>query len=201
MKKIPTLFVRRFENRRIVGITPEITPGCEDAFRFGVPTVKVDGSCCAIIDGKFYKRYDAKKGKKPPEEAIPCCDPDPVTGHWPHWVPVNKDNPGDKWFIKAYENSTNEFINNGVTSIEHPCDGTYEAVGLHFNGNPYGMDYEFLYSHGCEEVLSLDRTFEGVRDWLTNSRDEGIVFWLNGEPVCKIKRTDFGLDWPIKEKK
>ena len=26
----------------------------------------------------------------------------------------------------------------------------------------------------------------------------GIDFWLDGEPVCKIKRTDFGFDWPIK---
>lgn len=23
-----------------------------------------------------------------------------------------------------------------------------------------------------------------------------IVFWLNGEPVCKIKRKDFGWEWP-----
>lgn len=23
--------------------------------------------------------------------------------------------------------------------------------------------------------------------------------WFNGEPVCKIKRTDFGFEWPLKE--
>jgi hypothetical protein len=29
--------------------------------------------------------------------------------------------------------------------------------------------------------------------------DEGIVFWRNGEPQCKIKRTDFGFTWPPKK--
>lgn len=33
--------------------------------------------------------------------------------------------------------------------------------------------------------------------WLVNNDQEGLVFWLNGEPVCKIKRTDFGFKWPI----
>ena len=103
MKKIPTLFTRVFENRRIVDILPEITPGCEEAFLSGTATIKFDGSCCAIINGEFYKRYDAKKGKKPPVGAIPCCDPDPITGHWPHWVRVDPANPDDKWFVKALE--------------------------------------------------------------------------------------------------
>ena len=29
---------------------------------------------------------------------------------------------------------------------------------------------------------------------------EGIVFWKDGAPQCKIKRTDFGFEWPIKSK-
>lgn len=28
---------------------------------------------------------------------------------------------------------------------------------------------------------------------------EGIVFWKDGEPLCKIKRTDFGFEWPVKD--
>lgn len=96
MRKIPTLFTRVFEGHKIVDILPEITPGCEEAFLNGKATVKVDGSCCAVIDGNFYKRYDAKKGKKPPVGAIPCDNPDPVTGHHPHWVEISEDNPSDK---------------------------------------------------------------------------------------------------------
>ena len=185
MKKIPTLFVRVFDNRRIVSIKNEITPGCEDAFYNGEVTIKVDGSCCAIIDGVLYKRYDAKKGKKPPIGAIPCCEPDPITGHWPHWVEVRLDNPSDKWFCRAADN----------TPVVY--EGTYEAIGPHFNGNPYGLCDDILEPHGVKKV-ELERTFEAVKTYLENNYIEGLVFWLNGEPVCKIKRSDFGLPWPIK---
>lgn len=186
MKKIPTLFTRVFQDHRIVDIKDEITPGCEEAFLHGMATIKIDGSCCAIIDGIFYKRYDAKKGKKPPAGAIPCCDPDPVTGHWPHWVKLDANNPSDKWFLVA--------MNTVV-----PFDGTYEAVGKHFNGNPYGMSNDMATPHGHFLVDEVERTYAGVARWLATHEEEGLVFWLNGEPVCKIKRSDFGLPWPVKE--
>lgn len=187
MKKIPTLFKRTFDGHKIVGITDEITPGCEKAFLEGDATIKFDGSCCAIIDGIFYKRYDCKKDKTPPANAIPCCDPDPVTGHWPHWIPVGLG-PEDKWFREAYINTF---------SIHMPAyaDGTYEACGPHIQGNPYDMNEHYLIPHGREEVLYLERTFEGVKEWLRDNPVEGLVFWLDGEPVCKIKRSDFGLPW------
>ena len=73
MKKIPTLFEREFENHKVISISDKVTPGMEWVLDGeGVATVKYDGTCCAIIDGVFYKRYDAKRGKKPPEGAIPC---------------------------------------------------------------------------------------------------------------------------------
>lgn len=191
MKKIPTLFTRVFENKRIIDITPEITPGCEEAFLNGAATVKVDGSCCAIIDGVFYKRYDAKKGKKPPVGAIPCCDPDPVTGHHPHWVKVDFDNPDDKWFVAAYHNWPFS------VNLKEKDNGTYEAIGKHFNGNPYGLDHDNLIRHGIGFV-DVKRDFDSVKEYLETNPIEGLVFWLNGEPVCKIKKSDFGFKWPVK---
>lgn len=194
MKKIPTLFTRVYHNHAVIDILPNITSGCEDAFLNGTATVKIDGSCCAIINGEFYKRYDAKKGKNPPAGAIPCCDPDPVTGHWPHWVKVDPDNPGDKWFTEAYKRTVTLYS----TVFDEPLgDGTYEAIGKHFNGNPYNMSHDILNLHGLREV-DVPRTFEGVKEWLETNKEEGLVFWLNGEPVCKIKRSDFGLEWPVK---
>lgn len=187
MKKIPTLFTRVFEKRRVVHILPEITPGCEEAFKNGIATVKVDGSCCAIINGELYKRYDAKKCKQPPVAAIPCCEPDPVTGHWPHWVKVDKDNPDDKWFVKAFDNTYISY--KGI-------DRTFEAIGPHFNGNPYKLEKDILVKHG-EETVTVDRDFNSIKEWLETHNCEGLVFWLNGEPVCKIKRSDFGLKWPV----
>lgn len=187
MKKIPTVFERQYENHKVVGITDNFTSEeAERAFRFGLATLKWDGSCCAIIGGELYKRYDAKRGKKPPKGAIPCCEADPITGHHPHWVKCDPDNPSDKWFIKAYENTL---------SAKVLQDGTYEAVGKHFQGNPYDREDDFLLEHGDVIISGVPRTFEGVKEYLESHYIEGIVFWLNGEPVAKIKRSDFGLPW------
>ena len=191
MKKIPTLFTRVYENHKIVGIKDEITPGCELAFYQGFATIKTDGSCCAVIDGKFYKRYDAKKGKNPPVGAIPCCDPDPITGHWPHWVEVDPSNPNDRWFVEAFSNSRKMGMD-----LEN---GTYEAIGPHFQGNPYELNNDILVKHGTM-VVAVRRDFESISQWLNDNAVEGLVFWLDGEPVCKIKRTDFGYEWPVKDK-
>ena len=61
MKKIPTLFEREFENHRIVRILPNISPDLAWVMAGdGVATIKWDGACCAVINGVFYKRYDAK---------------------------------------------------------------------------------------------------------------------------------------------
>lgn len=193
MKKIPTLFKRIYEGHKIVGITPEITEGCKEAFLEGVATVKIDGSCCAVINGKFYKRYDSKKGKPLPEGAIKCQDePDPITGHFPCWVQVDAVDPADKWFREALRHLSANYTLKLLES-------TYEAIGKHFQGNPYKMSYDTLERHGARPIFNLDRTFEGVRKWLDTHNEEGIVFWLDGKPVCKIKRSDFGLEWPVKE--
>lgn len=143
MKKIPTLFIREFENHKVVKVTDKATPGFEWVLEGkGKATLKIDGSCTAFINGLFYKRYDAKKGKQAPEGAIPCCDPDPITGHHPHWVKVDPLNPDDKWFVEAFANTDKPL-----------CDGTYEAIGPHFQGNPYGLERDILVRHGEIEIF------------------------------------------------
>ena len=194
MQKIPTLFKREFIDRHVVKILPEVTPGLEWVLLGGgIPTVKYDGACCAIIDGVFYKRYDAKRNKdgiqkSPPPGAIPCCDPDPVTGHWPHWVKIDAGKPEDRWFIEAYINTGRD---------RELTDGTYEAVGPHFQGNPYHLNFEHLIKHGEDVIRLPDRSFEAIREYLQWNHIEGIVFWKDGKPECKIKRSDFGFPWPI----
>lgn len=186
MKKIPTLFIRTFENHKIKSISNEIQEGLEWVLSGeGTATEKIDGACCAIIDGVFYKRYDAKRGKKAPDGAIPCCPPDPITGHHPHWLKVDPSNPSDKWFLGAYYNA-------GGKSLP---DATYEAIGPHFQGNPYGLEHDTLEAHGLRILEDVPRSFEGIRDYLRDNAIEGIVFWKDGQPQCKIKRTDFCFPW------
>ena len=195
MKKMPTLFQREFDHHHVVNITDQLTSP-ELAWVLageGIATEKIDGACCALIGGQFYKRYDAKKNKQgilkqPPVGAIPCDVPDPVTGHWPHWVPVDEANAADQWFIVAKANTPGELT-----------DGTYEAIGPHFNGNPHQLEQDMLVRHG-EKIIQLEnRSFEGIRTYLEQHCIEGIVFWKDDMPGCKIKRRDFGFDWPYKK--
>lgn len=189
MKKIPTLFEREFDERgKLKRVLETPKPGFEWVFDGeGVATEKVDGACCAIIGGKFYKRFDAKEGRKIPDGAIPCMPMrDPYTGHWPHWLPVDFERGGDKWFVAAYKNSP------WITE-----DGTYEAVGPHFQNNPYGLDEDCLEKHGRIVIRDCPRTFEGIREYLRTHEIEGICFWRDGKPMCKIKRSDFGFKWPV----
>lgn len=191
MKKIPTLFDRVFDNHSVVACKPIVTPGLEWVLNGeGMATVKYDGACCAIFNGIFYKRYDAKKGKQPPAGAIPCQpEPDPITGHWPHWLEVERDNPADKWFISAYDFSIDGLIDTAI-------DATYEAIGQHFQGNPYKMSIDFLVKHGEDFIDNCPRSYDGIREYLSSHEIEGIVFWKDGVPRCKIKRSDFGFPWP-----
>ena len=190
MKKIPTIFERVYDGHSIVGLYRDIVPGFEWVLTGeGEATVKFDGSCCAFANGKFYKRFDAKPGREIPDGAIPCCPPDSVTGHWPHWVEVRSGDPADVWFLRARDNNLD---------VPSPSDRfiTYEAVGQHFNGNPYGMDDDILIRHGSVKCSHLVRSFDGICEYLRCSDVEGIVFWKDGEPRGKIKRTDFGFPWP-----
>lgn len=89
----------------------------------------------------------------------------------------------DKWFMNAYNNYQKEH--------EDIVDGTYEAIGKHFHGNPYGLENDTLVKHG-KTVIDVERNFEGIKKYLSEHYIEGIVFWENGEPKCKIRRSDFG---------
>ena len=188
MKKIPTLFRREFEGHTVVRVRPECMPGCEWVLNGeGEATEKVDGAACAIIGGRFYKRYDVKEGRKPPTEGIPCEEQrDPVTGHWPWWVPVNENGGADRWFVTAYANTP--WLRE---------DGTYEAVGPHFQRNPYRLDEDYLEKHGRIKLSECPRYYSGIKEFLRTHEIEGIVFWKDGEPRCKIKRSDFGFEWPV----
>lgn len=187
MKKIPTLFHREFEGHAVKSISRDPQPGLEWVLEGeGIATEKIDGACCAVIGGKFFRRYDAKRGKTPPADAIACCDPDPVTGHWPHWIPVKADDPAARWFLEACRNTERKG--------EEITDGTYEAIGPHFQKNPYHLDEDIIERHGIREIV-VPRDFDGLRDWLKNHWVEGIVFWKDGKPKCKIKRSDFGFRW------
>lgn len=187
MKKMPCLFEREFHGRSAFTLLRTVTPGCEWVLAGeGIATRKWDGTACAVIEGKLYKRYDAKRGKAPPAGAIPCDKPDPVTGHHPHWIAVG-DEPESKWHLHAWKEHG-----------EKLPDGTYELIGPKFQTNPQCVDSHEFRRHG-DVVLKLeDRSWDGLRAALENVPIEGIVFHHPDGRMCKIRRADYGFSWPWK---
>lgn len=194
MRKMPTLFVREFKTGGgVLRVLKTVTPGCEWVLAGeGVATEKVDGACCALINGGFYKRYDAKGQSTCTKVGAIACqpEPDPVTGHWPFWVPINSLLPEDKWFSAAICNA--HWIRE---------DGTYEAVGPHFQSNPYGLDADFLERHGRIKLKDCPRDYNGIKEYLRTHEIEGVVWHRGNGEMCKIKRSDFGYPWPPKKGK
>lgn len=198
MRKMPCLFVREFVNNRIANITEVVTPGCEWVLAGeGSAYIKRDGTACAVINGVLHRRYDAKRGKTPPDGAVPCDPaPDPVTGHWPHWLPVHDGDPQAKWHMAAW-------LNAWVTPPDM-CpfpDGTYELCGPHFQANPERLDVDTFIKHDSEPVTELiaDRTFNHLRTFVSAVHREGLVFHHPDGRMAKIRRADFGFAWPIKD--
>lgn len=195
MKKIISLFKRNYEGNRLV--IPEVVEGAEWVINGeGVATVKIDGTCCLIKNRILYKRYDAKRGKQPPAGFTPAQDPDEKTGHWPGWLRIDVCKPEDKWHWEGLN-----WLYNHTQLIN--SDGTYELIGPKIQGNPYNECQHKLIKHGSEELFPQPpRDFEGLKEFLTLSQIEGIVWWRDiNDPDCekvKLKRRDFGLEWPIK---
>jgi hypothetical protein len=183
MQKIISLFQRNYEGDRQV--RDEVTPGAEWVIAGeGTATRKWDGTCCRIKDRVLYKRYDAKNGKTPPQGFEPAQDPDPVTGHWPGWLPVTSAKE-DKYFIEAAGNAP--FRNLAILG-----NGTYELVGPKINGNAEGYDSHQLVRHGAE-ILEAPHTFGELKEWFKGMDIEGIVWHHPDGRMVKIKKKDFGL--------
>jgi Family of unknown function (DUF5565) len=152
----------------------------------GVATIKWDGTSTRIQEGKLYKRFDAKHGKAIPEGWEAAEEgADPVTGHWPGWLLVSDIKPEDKYHREAFD-------------ITLP-DGTYELVGPKIQGNLYGLTKHKLIPHG-KEIVEVERTINGIKNWLLDNNHEGLVFHRENGDMAKIRRKDFGIPWGKKSR-
>lgn len=184
MKKIPNLFKRCYEgNRQVID---EVMEGSEWVQAdVGIATIKFDGTACAMIDGKLYKRYDLKFGRRIPGNIIPCePERNDDTGHWPHWKLCDRSMSSDKWHFDAFDH------------YDNLVDGTYELIGKSINGNPYDFANNILVKHGRSKI-NVPTDFDGLCNYFADSKYEGIVWHHPDGRMVKIKRRDFGYKWPI----
>jgi len=179
MKKIPTLFERDFDgNRQVID---KVHPGCEWVQAGeGVPTQKLDGTCCMIRDGVLYRRHEIKPGGEPPVGFEPCGGIDENTGKIQVWVAVG-DGPQDKYHREAFDATL--------------PDGTYELLGPKIQGNSEGYGSHCLVRHGFIRIgLGVPTDFNGLREWLKmHNCMEGIVWHHPDGRMAKIKLRDFGI--------
>lgn len=178
-----SLFLRDFEgNRKVVNA---VTPGAEWVLEGeGHCTRKRDGVAVFIdVEGNPFMRYDAKKGRTPPPDFIPCQpDPDPNTGHWPGWVSALT--PAGRWIIEAMNNTDSYELNR-----------TYEVcgpkIGTRHGPNPEKLDTHQMFKHGTELLEDCPRDYSGIMEYLRDKDIEGIVFYHPVYPMVKIKKSDF----------
>lgn len=178
MKKIPTLFVRKEDDRAHVDID-RITPGCEWVFSGDtIPTRKYDGTCILIQDGRIYARREVKKGRIPPEGWWEV-DYDEVTGKRVGWEPYEQSS-----FAKYIDEATH--TRNNLTN------GTYELVGPKINKDPERFKYHELIKHGDFQL----NPFYRPASWQYLIRTckymgwEGIVWHHPDGRMCKLKVKD-----------
>lgn len=179
MKKIISLYQRNYETDRLV--RNEIVPGAEWVpAGEGVPTRKLDGTCCLVRSGQLFKRYEVKAGAIPPANFEPADEVDENTGKQQGWVPVGHG-PEDRWHREAFT----------VGPLE---DGTYELLGPKVHGNREGYMSHVLVGHGLDRLPSdTPRTFEAIREFLKLHDIEGIVWHHPDGRMVKIKGKDFGF--------
>lgn len=188
MKKIVSLFVRDFAGNRKV--KDQVSPGAEwVADGEGVATRKWDGIAVMVREGQYFRRYDAKTGRIPPQDFIPAQpQPDPKSGHWPGWVPAVLTE--SKYILEGIEWGKRNLFQDGVIP-----DGTYEVcgprIGTRHGANPEGLTEHVLVRHGQDELVDCPRDFEGLMAYLADKSIEGIVWHHPDGRMVKIKKADF----------
>jgi len=186
MKKIPSLFQRNYEGNRKV--RDEIVPGSEwVAQGEGIATRKWDGLAIKVEGGVVFKRYDAKTGRTPPEGFLPAQpNPDPISGHWPGWVPTN--GPDSKLIREIVEEQKKKYPD-GIP------DGTYELcgpkIGTRIGPNPENLTEHIMVAHGADVIPDCPRSFPALMAYLRDKPIEGIVWHHPDGRRVKIKKVDF----------
>ena len=189
MKKMTTLFKK--DPNDLGRVINEVNPENQWVIDGeGIATRKFDGTACAIINGELYKRYDAKRGKKAPEGAIPCQEPDEITGHHPHWIKCDRNNPADQYHFEGLDRSkVLDWLEQEPNEIN-----TFELIGEKLQGNPEKIAKHQLIMHGIEMYKDLVPTWDSIKSFLESEDIEGIVFHHKTDSrMCKIRKSDFGI--------
>jgi len=165
---------------------PRASSGCEWVQAGeGLASIKYDGRPIMFAEGKALRRLVLSMVGGPPVVPlgwVPATAADSTLGLWPGWIPIDHDDP-------HFE----------LVSYSEPrvrC-GTFELIGPSVLGNPHRVSNHRFIRHGSEIVPAAPTSFDGLQDWLSQERlVEGLVWAHPDGTTAKIRRKDFGLEWP-----
>jgi hypothetical protein len=184
LQKIPTIFERDWNGDRSRVVDK---PHADCAWVFageGLPMRKYDGTCCAVMSGRLYKRRELRPGETTPSGFM-VAGHDDETGKTVGWLPIG-DGPEDRWHREAF--------NKGGVEERDWRDGTYELLGPKVQGNPEQQYSHNLISHASAQSFGgVPTDFDGLKAWLAEQDIEGLVWHHPDGRMAKIKLRDFGL--------
>lgn len=195
MRKMPTIFIRDWENAPS-RVTREPNPDCAWVFAGeGRATRKLDGTCTSFDGQRWWARREVKPGKTPPPD-FQLVQVDDRTGKRTGWEPMEQSSWA-RWHEDALA-----IIPAGVAdSSRHASSemwepGTYELCGPKINGNPEGFSHHVLIRHGAQELADVPLDFDGLAAWLLVRPYEGIVWWHRADGRhAKLKRKDIPAEF------
>ncbi|WP_433330047.1 RNA ligase 1 family protein [Spirillospora sp. CA-294931] len=185
MRKMPTIFVRDWENDPS-RVTRQPNPDCAWVFDGeGIPTRKHDGTCIGFADGRWWARREVKPGKTPPP-GFELLQVDERTGKRTGWVPVEQSS-----FARYHAEALNPATPGpGLAVAPDWAPGTYELIGPKINGNPERQERHVLIQHGSQELANVPLDYDGLAVWLHSHPYEGIVWHHPDGRMAKLKRRD-----------
>lgn len=191
MKKMPTIYLRNPDNRKLLLNEPH--PDCGWVFNGeGRATRKYDGTCVMIehdfVDGttiEVMTRREVKPGKQRPK-FFQEISYDEVTGKRMGWEPYRQS---------PFANQIIEALGGNYLPNDWP-EGTYELCGPKINGNSEGYSSHTLVRHNGAEndpYFNTPPAFEDLPAALQDLNWEGLVWHHPDGRMAKIKLKDFGL--------
>lgn len=199
MKKLPLLFFRNpdgtvdFTKYNEIAIS-KIRESNKIYF-----TLKYDGTCVLVKKPNYYARRTVKPGKNTPKHFI-RCDFDKVTGKSFGWIPIDESDYKEKFYKALFDYQLVNFD----TLIE---DGTYELcgpkIGVRYKNS---LKRNVLFKHGKDIIKEVNTNDGHIFDIspidlktylipifkeLNDKNIEGIVFWNDDGPICKLRCKDF----------
>lgn len=191
MRKIPMLFEMKFDDLGNRIIANKVSDRARAALLAGEAraTWKRDGTAAMLDEaGNWFMRRAVKPGKKAPEGFI-ALETDPNTNITFGWEPAAGTGFAKFWRAAIAEGGF--------------APGTFELVAPKINGNPEGVDAPKLIPHGSElvegvpdveDILDAEDPIGLLRPLFEGFKDngvEGIVWWVDGVPVVKLRAKDF----------